>query len=77
MGNRLKIPQVFKEILSLFFGIFIYSLGIHVFTSPNNIAPGGVTGIATILNYLFDWHIGIVTLCINIPLLVLSHYLFF
>lgn len=72
MSKMLKIPQSVKEIISLFCGVFIYALGIHVFTSPNNIAPGGVTGIATILNYLFDWNIGTVTLCINVPLLVLS-----
>lgn len=65
-------PQLVKEIAGLFVGTFLYALGIHIFTSPNNIAPGGVTGIATILNFLFDWHIGTVTLCINIPLLILS-----
>lgn len=72
MNNRLKVPSFLKELFCLLVGEFIYSVGVHVFTSPNNIAPGGVTGIATLLNYLFDWHIGIVTLCINIPLLILS-----
>lgn len=72
MIRKFKIPSLAKEIVSLLLGVFIYCLGIHVFTSPNHIAPGGVTGIATLLNYLFNWNIGIVTLCINIPLLILS-----
>ncbi len=73
MKTRLfKPPQLVKEIAGLVVGIFIYALGVHVFTSPNNIAPGGVTGIAILLNSLFDWNIGIVTLCINIPLLIMS-----
>ncbi len=65
-------PQLVKEIAGLVIGVFIYALGVHIFTSPNDIAPGGVTGIATLLNALFDWHIGTTTLCINIPLLILS-----
>lgn len=65
-------PQLVKEIAGLFIGIFIYALGIHIFTSPNDIAPGGVTGIATLLNSVFGWHIGTTTLFINIPLLILS-----
>lgn len=68
----LNPPQLVKEIAGLFIGVFLYALGVHMFTSPNNIAPGGVTGIAIILNYLFNWHIGTITLFINIPLLIMS-----
>lgn len=73
MKSRLfNPPQLVKEIAGLFIGVFLYALGVHMFTSPNNIAPGGVTGIAIILNYLFNWHIGTITLFINTPLLIMS-----
>ena len=49
-------------------GSIIYAIGINGFTAPNNIAPGGVTGIATMLNFLFDTPIGTVVFLINIPI---------
>lgn len=55
-------------------GASIYAVAVHMFTAPNHIAPGGVTGIATLVNYLFSGaQIGTVSLIINIPLLMLSY----
>ena len=39
-----------------------------LFMTPNSIAPGGVTGVATILNHLFRWPVGTVSLVLNLPL---------
>lgn len=50
----------------------IYSLGVHSFTAPNEIAPGGVTGIVTILNYLFGVPIGTMVSIVNIPLIIVG-----
>ena len=33
---------------------FIYALAVSLFLDPNSLAPGGVTGIAIILNRLFE-----------------------
>lgn len=49
-------------------GAVIYALSVVIFTSPNNIAPGGLTGIATVLNYLFSAPIGTLILIMNVPL---------
>lgn len=54
-------------------GAVAYALSVVVFTSPNNIAPGGLTGIGTVLNYLFSVPIGAFILLVNIPLLVLGY----
>lgn len=40
---------------------------------PNNIAPGGLTGIATIINYLFGLPVGVVSMVLNLPLFVLGY----
>ena len=53
-------------------GGLIYALGLNCFCSPNDIAPGGMSGVAVILNYLFDFPMGITIFCINIPLLLLA-----
>ena len=51
-------------------GAAVYALSVDFFTAPNDIAPGGVTGIATMLNHLFYTPIGAVTLVLNIPLFI-------
>lgn len=53
-------------------GALLYSLSVVVFTAPNNIAPGGVTGLATLINYLFSLPIGAFILILNVPLFILG-----
>ena len=51
-------------------GAVLYALSVVVFTSPNNIAPGGLTGIATMLNFMFSLPIGTLIFLMNIPLFI-------
>ena len=44
-----------------------------LFMTPNNIAPGGLTGVGVILNYLFKWPVGTVSLILNIPLFIIGY----
>lgn len=54
-------------------GAVSYALSVAVFTSPNNIAPGGLTGVGILLNYLFSLPIGTFILIMNVPLFVLGY----
>lgn len=65
-----KAKGIALDVLFMVAGSIIYAVGINGFTAPNNIAPGGVTGVATMLNYLFDTPIGTVVLLINIPIII-------
>ena len=49
-------------------GAAMYALSVNFFTAPNHIAPGGITGIATLLHDLLYLPIGITSLILNIPL---------
>lgn len=51
-------------------GSLSYAVSVNMFTAPNQIAPGGVTGVATLLNYAFGLPIGTMILVINLPLLL-------
>lgn len=51
-------------------GSVLYALSVNLFSAPNQIAPGGVTGVATLINYLTGLPIGILIFIINIPLLI-------
>ena len=43
----------------------LYAVGISLFLDPNNLAPGGVTGIAIILNRLIGVKTGTLILLLN------------
>lgn len=66
--NRIKSTAF--DYLVIAIGSVIYAFSVVTFTSPNNIAPGGMTGIATMLNYLFSFPIGTFIFLLNIPLFV-------
>ena len=48
----------------------IFSVGIVCFISPNDIAPGGGTGIAIILSELTSLPLGLLIAAVNVPLIV-------
>ncbi len=60
------------DMLFVLAGTALYALGVHVFTAPNQIAPGGVTGLATAFEYLTGFPIGITVALVNIPLLLIG-----
>lgn len=49
-----------------------FGISVNVFTAPNHIAPGGVTGFATLMNYIFGVPIGLMSFMINVPLLLMG-----
>lgn len=65
-----KIMSATSDYAVIFLGAIVYALSVVIFTAPNNIAPGGLTGIGTVLNYLFDMPIGVVIFVLNIPLFI-------
>lgn len=50
----------------------VYSLGVHCFISPNEIAPGGVTGIAVVISAVYPVKVGTLIFALNIPLMILG-----
>lgn len=68
--NEKKILNLFYDFIFIILGSCIYALCINALTAPNNIAPGGVTGVATLINYVFDTPIGVTVFIINIPIII-------
>lgn len=56
----------------LVIGGLLYAAAIALFLDPNQLAPGGVTGAAIIINFLTDLPTGMIVLCINIPLMLIA-----
>lgn len=57
-----------------FIGCFFYALAINIFNVPNQIAQGGFSGLAIVVNYLTKLPVGAVNFALNIPLFVLSWF---
>lgn len=67
---REKAADVVKDIVAYVVGSILLGVSISMFTAPNHIAPGGVSGISTMINYLTHWPIGTMTLILNVPIFI-------
>lgn len=54
----------------------IYGAGISLFLDPNNLAPGGVSGISVILNRLSGIETGSLYFLLNVPIMILGIWKF-
>ncbi|MDE7464600.1 MAG: YitT family protein [Clostridiales bacterium] len=77
----MKTPAIFKNKifynacivpLVIIISGFIRSICVKIFIEPHNFAPGGATGIATMLNYATGFETGWIYLIINAPLIVIA-----
>lgn len=69
-----KIITNIKDYTYILLGCILTALAIDIFLVPFKIAPGGLTGIATVVFHLTDgrFSIGLVILVINIPLFLIG-----
>jgi len=63
-----RITSLLRTWPLIMLGTAIYAFGLHYFILPNELMEGGVTGIAILLHYAFNWPLSISTLLLNIPL---------
>lgn len=68
--ERKKIRNFMMDALFMTLGAMAYAVCVNAFTAPNNIAAGGVTGVATMLQYVFGTPIGLMVLLINVPIVI-------
>ena len=72
MKKEKRALRWFVDIITIISAAAIYSLGVHCFISPNDIAPGGVTGIAIIVSEWSPFKVGTLIFALNIPLMILG-----
>ena len=68
----MKIKSMLWDLFLVVSGSALFSISVNMFSSPNNIVQGGLTGIGIVANYLFSLPIGSVMLVLNIPLFALA-----
>ncbi len=71
------LPQKYqKQFLDLIYDLLggvLYAIGVYSFAKTANFAPGGISGLALIVNHLLKFPIGVTTLVLNIPLIFISY----
>lgn len=76
--NKLHLPrlphpwQLIKKLLIITFGCFVYAAAINIFFVPANLNTGGLTGVALIINTLWQLPVGLVVLLLNLPVILLA-----
>lgn len=72
MLGRKKLFAWAADAALFIIGGAIYAVAVILFLSGNEISPGGLTGISTMLNYLYSLPVGTVVFILNIPILVIG-----
>lgn len=54
-------------------GSILYCLGVYTFAINGGFAPGGVSGLALILNHFTGWPVGTTSLAMNLPIILVSY----
>lgn len=70
------IKKVIKKYVLLTVAAFFYAIAISLFLDPNDIAPGGITGVAILINRFIDVPTGTLNLILNIPIVLLGLWKF-
>ncbi len=70
--ERGMIVREAKGIATDILASVFWAIAISIFAMPNQIAPGGISGITVIINYLTGYPVGSMSFLLNIPLLVLA-----
>jgi len=64
----MKLKTLILDYAQIVIGSFVGALSLTMFLVPNKLAAGGISGIATVLHYVFELPVGWTMLVLNIPL---------
>ncbi len=71
--TRKIVVRATRDVVGITIGCFVYALSFALFVIPVDLAPGGVSGLAIILNHFFKViPIGITIIVLNTPLFLMS-----
>ena len=71
-----SIKKRLMEYVVITFAASLYGFSTALLVDPNNIAPGGITGLAIVLNRLIPIGTGMWFLIMNIPILIIAIWKF-
>ncbi len=70
LRDKDKIKKLIVDLLFSILGSALVALATVVFNVPNDIAPGGATGLSTALSHITNIRVSMWSIIINVPLLI-------
>lgn len=69
------MERTFTKAVLILTGALVAGLGINMFLEPIGIAPGGISGIAVVISYIFRGKlpVGVLTFILNLPLFIIGY----
>ena len=64
--------QLLKDYALLVLGTFLAALSLPLFFLPYDIAPGGISGISTVLSSVLPLSVGLLSFVLNVPLFLIG-----
>lgn len=61
-----------KGFLIVVLGTMLMAVSLNAFLIPNDLAPGGVSGLSVVINHILGVPVGLLVLILNIPIFVLG-----
>lgn len=72
----MPMKKIIKKYFVITLAAILFGMGISLFIDPNNLAPGGVSGLSIILSRLIPVQPGTLFLVLNLPIMVLGVWKF-
>ena len=70
---KIDMKSIIKSYVLIALGSVIYAFGFDLFYAPNDVALGGITGLAQVINHVIPaLPVGVLTIAMNIPLFLLG-----
>ncbi|MGI5878841.1 MAG: YitT family protein [Christensenellales bacterium] len=72
---RAKIERLPKRLIDwaqIVCGSFLIAVAFDLFFIPNRIAPGGLSGVATLIHVGTGWPVGLIMACLNVPIFLIA-----
>ncbi len=74
--TRKKVKEFIYESGIVIIGSVLFAMSMNMFVLPADIVMGGMTGIATVINFFTNFPVGIAIILLNIPLLIANTHFF-
>ncbi len=71
--NTILKNETVMAYVQIMVGSLLGAMSYPLFLVPNHIAPGGLTGLAMVLNYVFSLPVGTMSLVMNVPLFLIGY----
>ncbi len=68
--NKKRVLREILDFTIVTLGVTMFSVALTVFLSPNEVSPGGIAGLASVIADVLHLPIGVMTVTLNLPLII-------